>query len=62
MVNTKCVIDKIHVMPTADCIEHIESSDCICSPVQDSENKWDLREGTADKEVWVHNLVLVGKH
>jgi hypothetical protein len=50
-------IQEIHVMPTKDCIEHIESEECLCSPIHDAKNKWDLKEGRADKVVWGHTLI-----
>ena len=52
-------MQEIHLMPTNDCVEHEESHKCVCEPHHDGQNAWDLKEGIADKILWIHKCIWI---
>lgn len=49
--------EEIDIIPRGDIIEHTDGLDCICSPVWDAENKWNLHLQIDDKMVIVHRRI-----
>lgn len=51
----------IHVIPNDDWIEHVSDVNCECSPKIDIENVKEVKNGIADKYVFVHNQIKYNK-
>lgn len=49
--------EEINIVPMRDCIEHKDGLDCICSPVWDARNQWDLYAKKANKMMIVHRKI-----
>jgi hypothetical protein len=53
----RAFLEEIDIIPQDDSIKHTDGLSCVCSPVWDAENKWNLQLGIDNKMLIIHRRI-----